>query len=107
MWIGGHSYTLACAAGEEDQLRQLGNMIDEQVQAARRVAPGLTEIRQLLFAAIYLADKLATAEQRANVAESAAQHMETLVDAAASRVERMADQLALLTAALPDNPGVD
>lgn len=105
MWIGGHSYTLACADGEEDMLRQLGNLVDDQVLAARNVAPGLTEIRQLLFAAIYLADKLTAAEQRASLAEAAAQEADTLLDTATSRIERLTGQVAALCPVASEDSG--
>ena len=64
--IGGRHYQLACADGEEQSLRTLGIMVDEQIQSARLMAGGLTEARQLLFAAILLADRLVTAENGDN-----------------------------------------
>lgn len=56
--IGGRPYQIACADGEEDALRHLGTIVDEQINSARLMTGGLTETRQLLFAAILLADKL-------------------------------------------------
>lgn len=58
MHIGGHDYRLACADGEEAALQALGGMVEREVQAARALG-GLNESRQLLFAALFLADKLA------------------------------------------------
>lgn len=60
--IGGRSYGVHCRDGEEARLHHLSRMISERVDKVRRSNPGLTEVRQLLFAAILLADDLADAE---------------------------------------------
>jgi len=54
--IGGRSFTLACADGQEPHVEYLGRLIDEKVAAAGAV--GQTETRMLLFAAIMLADEV-------------------------------------------------
>lgn len=56
--IGGRSYVIACRDGDEERLRHLATLVDAKTQEARRAVPGLTEVRQLLFAALYLADDL-------------------------------------------------
>lgn len=55
--IGGRTFTVACAPGEEDHILGLGRMIDEKVRA---LGPGANqnETRMLLFAAVVLADEL-------------------------------------------------
>jgi cell division protein ZapA len=55
--IGGRTFTVACAAGEEEHILGLGRMIDEKV---RTLGPGANqnETRMLLFAAVVLADEL-------------------------------------------------
>ncbi len=55
--IGGRSFTVACAAGEEDHIAGLGRMIDGKLQAMGGTA-GQNETRMLLFAALLLADEL-------------------------------------------------
>lgn len=55
--IGGRTFTVACAAGEEDHILGLGRMIDAKLHAMGGVA-GQTETRTLLFAALLLADEL-------------------------------------------------
>ena len=55
--IGGRSFTVACAAGEEDHVAGLGRMIDGRLQAMGGAA-GQNETRMLLFAALLLADEL-------------------------------------------------
>jgi cell division protein ZapA len=53
--IGGRSYIVACAPGEEVHVTGLGRLIDEKVQS---IGTGHNEVRQLLFAALILADEL-------------------------------------------------
>ncbi len=60
--IGGHRYALSCPEGEEDGLSVLAQMVDTEVQQARSLLGGLSETRQLLLAALFLADKLRTAQ---------------------------------------------
>lgn len=48
LWVGGRSYTVNCAAGEEDHIAELSAM----------GAPGQNETRNLLFAALLLADEV-------------------------------------------------
>ncbi len=56
--IGGHIYTLSCAEGEEPDLMRLAAMVDAEVSRARTLVGGMTEARQLLFAAIFLAERV-------------------------------------------------
>jgi len=55
--IGGRTFTVACAPGEEDHIIGLGHMIDEKVRTLGTAA-NQNETRMLLFAAIVLADEL-------------------------------------------------
>lgn len=66
--IGGRDYTVACATGEEDHIAGLGRLIDARIQGLAGSA-GMSETRQLLFAALLLADTLHDSQQ---VAKSAA-----------------------------------
>ena len=54
--IGGRSYTVNCAPGEEDHIAELGAMIDAKL--ASMGAAGQNETRNLLFAALLLADEV-------------------------------------------------
>jgi cell division protein ZapA len=54
--IGGRSYLVACAAGEEERVQELGQMIEGKVRELG--AAGHNETRLLLFAALLLADEL-------------------------------------------------
>jgi len=56
--IGGRRYELTCRPGDEERLRELAAMVDGKVAEAARGMGGLNEVRQLLFAALLLADQL-------------------------------------------------
>ena len=55
--IGGRDYTMACAEGQEAHIMGLGQLIDGKLKALEGSA-GMSEVRQLLFAALILADEL-------------------------------------------------
>ncbi len=56
--IGGKSYQLACAPGDEPHVMALGNLIDEKLSALGGAATGQSDSRQMLMAALMLADEL-------------------------------------------------
>lgn len=98
--IGGHNYILACADGEEVHLHRLGSIVSEQVAAAHAVAPGMSEARQLLFAAIYLADRLET-EQRVSIDRLAMEEqLATTLSDSSQHIELMAEKISRLTGKL-------
>ena len=86
--IGGRAYTVACAAGEEAHVSGLGRMIDGKVQD---MGGGHSEVRQLLFAALLLADELHEARGRP-AASPPADHSAAL-EAIAERLEKCAAAL--------------
>lgn len=99
--IGGRSYVITCRDGDEVRLQHLATIIDAKTQDARRSVPGLTEVRQLLFAALFLADELNDIRAGTLPAPPAppdprlADAMEKLAD----RMESLASRLA----AVPEN----
>lgn len=87
--IGGRDYTVACAEGEEAHVTALGWMIDQKVQT---MGGTQNEPRQLLFAALLLADELHDAQGRLGNASQPDQHADTL-EAIAARLEMCANSL--------------
>jgi cell division protein ZapA len=87
--IGGRSYTVACAEGEETHVNGLGELIDAKVQS---IGTGHNEVRQLLFAALLLADELAEKGGKAAPASSAspAPGHSAALEAIADRLEKCA-----------------
>jgi cell division protein ZapA len=91
--IGGRSFSVACAAGEEDHITMLGRMIDTKLHAMGG-ATGQNETRMLLFAALLLADELHEAKASAPPVQPAASPIDaSRLDAIASRLENLAFQL--------------
>ncbi len=56
--IAGRSYRLACRDGEEANLKAAGALVDAKSREALAGLGTLSESRQLLFAALLLADQL-------------------------------------------------
>lgn len=90
--IGGREYKVACAAGEEAHVSNLGRLIDGKL-ASMEGMTGQSEARTLLFAALLLADELH--ETKAARSESAAQAMDLvpLLEQFAARMENLATRL--------------
>ncbi len=60
--IAGHSFTIACAEGEEDHVLGLGRMIHDKLVEMPNIS-AQNEARMLLFASLLLADELHEARQ--------------------------------------------
>ena len=55
--VGGRRYDVACRDGEEEHLRSVAAIVDRKAQDAAAALGSLSETRQLLFAALLLADE--------------------------------------------------
>ena len=89
--IGGRTYSVACRNGEEDHLRSLSRIVDAKATEASASVGGVNEVRQLLFAALLLADELNDARQ--GIAPSTNPNLAPALERLAERVEAMADSL--------------
>lgn len=92
--IGGRSYTVACAAGEEDHIAGLGQAIDAKIQSMGN--SGTNETRQLLFAALLLADEV----HEAKTPSRGAPPQPVFDDSQAERLEAIATKLEACALAL-------
>lgn len=103
--IGGRSYTVACAAGEEGHVTALGRMVDEKL-AAMGGSGGQNEVRQLLFASLILADEVHEARKATAKPPQADSNCDAGADMA-PLLERFADRIEIIAQrleALPGNP---
>ena len=92
--IGGRSYTVACAEGEESHVLGLGGMIDGKLASMGDMS-GQAETRMLLFASLLLADELheANGTKPAPSPASIAPAMALRLDELATRLENLAERL--------------
>ncbi len=91
--IVGRPYRVACRDGEEDTLRAAAKLVDAKSREAIAGLGTLSEARQLLFAALLLADQLV--DQRPEAAAPAAEDPESVhrAESLAARLEQLAEGL--------------
>ena len=95
--VAGRRYNVACREGDEEHLRSVAAEVDRRARDAAQALGGLTETRQLLFAALLIADDIKDIRAGAGIPDpkplppdpAVAQALERL----ASRVESLADNL--------------
>lgn len=87
--IAGRPYDVHCADGQENQLTQLAAIVDAKARAVQ----GGTEVRQLLFAALMLADEAHEAQNKAGHAEPQLDSLRAAVALAESRETAAQDEL--------------
>ena len=99
--IAGRHYTVRCRDGEEAHLAHLATLIERKARLAQQNTPGLTEIRTLLFAALFLADELNDLkreaigrQQQLALGEDEDDATAHAVEALAARIEKLSDRLA-------------
>lgn len=93
--IAGRSYDLACHPGEEQHLTTLAARVDAKAKAAADAGGGMTEVRQLLFAALLLADDIeqGAAGQASAEPADADPGIAPVLDQMALRLEALAGRL--------------
>lgn len=95
--VAGRRYNVACRDGEETHLHSVAAMVDQRARDAAQALGSLTETRQLLFAALLMADDIKEMRAGNGIAEppppppdpAVAQALERL----AARMEALADSL--------------
>jgi cell division protein ZapA len=95
--VAGRRYNVACRDGEVAHLHSVASLVDQRARDAALALGSLTETRQLLFAALLMADDIKELRAGAGIPEppppppdpAVAQALERL----ASRMEALADSL--------------
>lgn len=87
--IAGRPYDLHCEDGQEPQLLHLAAIVDEKARAMQ----GGTEVRQLLFAALMLADDAQEARGKVEKVEPQSDSLRAAVALAESREAAARDEL--------------
>ncbi len=95
--VAGRRYDVACRDGEEEHLRSLAAVVDRRASDAAGALGGLTETRQLLYAALLIADDLKEVRAGMGLPDPAPPPPDPAVAEAlerlASRIENLADRL--------------
>ncbi|AHE56413.1 cell division protein ZapA [Sphingomonas sanxanigenens] len=94
--IAGRTHKVMCRDGEEAHLRRMALIVDGKAREAGRGLGTVNETRQLLFAALLLADELADLRDTAAAAGSGGGSDVAL----AETLERLAGRLETLRAGL-------
>ncbi len=90
--VGGRHYSIACRDGGEDHLRTIAAHVDRKAAEAKAAVGDVNETRQLLFAALLLADEIA--ENAGSVpAAPTDPRVATALTQLANRIEAVADTL--------------
>lgn len=98
--IAGRHYSIRCRDGEEAHLAHLASLIERKARLAQQNTPGLTEVRTLLFAALFLADELndlrreAIGRQQQLALGDDDEAAARTIEAFAARIEKLSDRLA-------------
>jgi cell division protein ZapA len=93
--IGARRYTVTCRDGEEEHLRSVAAIVDLKAQDAESAVGNLTEVRQLLFASLLLADEVKEHRSGNPPAADAAPDPRVAdgLERLADRIERLAERL--------------
>lgn len=91
--VGGHAYKVACRDGEEEHLRRLAAFVDGKIVEARSAVGDLSEVRQLLLAALLLADEQIDAQNRTDAAPDISSAYAETFESIANRIEALANAL--------------
>lgn len=98
--IAARRYTVTCRDGEEEHLRSVAAIVDGKAQDAAAAVGSLSEVRQLLFASLLLADEVK--EHRAGNPPPAGPAPDPRV---AEALERLAERMERLAQRLEAGPG--
>ncbi len=90
--IAGRNYRVACRAGEEPNLLAAGALVDAKSREAIAGLGTLSESRQLLFAALLLADQIVDGRE-AEIPTGPDPELVARADTLAQRLETIADAL--------------
>ena len=91
--VGKRTYTVACAEGEEDHLRHLAGMVDARLAAIGADLMGQTEAKNLLIAALILADEVHEAKKAIPANRDDAHRLAETLETLAERLEKSAAKL--------------
>lgn len=90
--IGGKTYRVACADGEELHLRTAAAALNDEAQTVIASAGQVPETRMLLMAGLMLADKIAAVAEHERLTDERIAEMQKKLDAAGQSETPMAEK---------------
>jgi cell division protein ZapA len=84
--VGGRNYTVSCADGQEENVQRLARVVDGKL-GSMGTNLSTNEAKNLLFAALLLADELEEAGQRATAPPAGLERLASALEKAASTLE--------------------
>lgn len=111
--IGGRQHRVSCADEDADRLHLLAGLVDNRIRE-QTGGTSLSETRQLLFAALTMADEIEEAQRTAKTAPTPPLHQDVnpaeslanssrmdvaMIDGLAERMEKLASHLEQIVAA--------
>lgn len=102
--IMGRHYPIRCRDGEEAHLQHLAGLIEQKARDAQQNSPGMTEVRTLLFASLFLADELNDLKREAAGRQAQLplgdedEPSARAIEALAARIEKLRERLAVAAA---------
>ena len=91
--VNGRPYKVACSAGEEDRLRGLAGALDQKVTDLAKSFGQVGEGQLLVVAGLLMADELDELKQKGARQGTDDDRAAEIIEAMASRVEKLAAQL--------------
>jgi cell division protein ZapA len=91
--VNGRPYKVACSAGEEERLRGLAASLDRKVSDLAKSFGQVGEGQLLVIAGLLLADELDELKQKSSRKGTDDDRAAEIIEAMASRVEKLAAQL--------------
>jgi cell division protein ZapA len=89
--IAGRPYTMQCPDGEEDHLKQLAKLLDEEVNRIKQSVGAIGDIRLLVMAGLMVADRLSEATRKIGALEEQAQALKDTRNNALAQVKSIED----------------
>ncbi len=90
--VNGRPYTMQCPEGEEEHLRELAELLDNEVQHVKQSVGNVGDIRMLVMAGLMVADRLSEAIQKIQALEEQVSGLREARTAAQAETKAMEDQ---------------
>jgi len=91
--VNEHSYTMQCNDGEEEHLRDLGQVLDAEVNKIKSAVGQVGDIRLLLMCGLVIADRLSETLQRVEELEDQVQGLRQERVQAGSKDPQLSDEV--------------